>query len=314
MDGYKFLINNEPFYLTGFGMHEDIQVIGKGHNDANMLHDFELLKWIGANSFRTSHYPYSEDAMDYADEQGIVIIDETPAVGLRLTPDSVMPGVFFPGSFGPDYLNDETQSFHAQVIRELITRDKNHPCVVMWSVANEPASHQDGAYEYFAPLFDLVRELDPTRPVSFVNQYEAQPALCHVSTLCDVLLLNRYYGWYTQTYNLPEAEKAMRDEFDQWTAMGKPIIITEYGVDTLSGLHNVVPTLWTEEYQIQYLELYHKVFDSYESIVGEQIWNFADFATEQGLLRVGRNHKGIFNRDRTPKSSAFYLKKRWTGR
>jgi beta-glucuronidase len=37
------------------GKHEDIPVIGKGHNDAYLLHDFELLKWIGANSFRTSH-------------------------------------------------------------------------------------------------------------------------------------------------------------------------------------------------------------------------------------------------------------------
>ena len=56
VDGIRFLINDEPYYFTGFGKHEDIPVIGKGHNDPFMLHDFELLKWIGANSFRTSHY------------------------------------------------------------------------------------------------------------------------------------------------------------------------------------------------------------------------------------------------------------------
>ena len=81
VDGIRFLINGEPFSFTGFGKHEDIAVIGKGHSDAFMLHDFELLKWIGANSFRTSHYPYSEDVLDYADRQGMVIIDETAAVG-----------------------------------------------------------------------------------------------------------------------------------------------------------------------------------------------------------------------------------------
>ena len=48
------------------------------------MHDFELLDWIGANSFRTSHYPYSEDVLDYADRHGIVIIDETAAVGLNM--------------------------------------------------------------------------------------------------------------------------------------------------------------------------------------------------------------------------------------
>ena len=61
-------------------------MIGKGHSDAFLLHDFELLKWIGANSFRTSHYPYSEDVLDYADRQGIVLIDETAAVGLEHGP------------------------------------------------------------------------------------------------------------------------------------------------------------------------------------------------------------------------------------
>ena len=58
---HPFLINGEPFYFTGFGKHEDIAVVGKGHNDAYLVHDFELLDWIGANSFRTSHYPYSEE-------------------------------------------------------------------------------------------------------------------------------------------------------------------------------------------------------------------------------------------------------------
>ena len=50
VDGIRFLINGEPFYFTGFGKHEDLPVIGKGHNDAHLVHDFELLKWIGANS------------------------------------------------------------------------------------------------------------------------------------------------------------------------------------------------------------------------------------------------------------------------
>jgi beta-glucuronidase len=83
VDGIRFLINGEPLYFTGFGKHEDLPVIGKGHNDAYLLHDFELLKWIGANSFRTSHYPYAEDVLDYADRQ-VVLIDETAAVGLNM--------------------------------------------------------------------------------------------------------------------------------------------------------------------------------------------------------------------------------------
>jgi beta-glucuronidase len=89
--GSQFLINNKPFYFTGFGKHEDTPIRGKGHDSAYMVHDFQLMKWIGANSFRTSHYPYAEEVLDYADRQGIVVIDETAAVGLNL---GVASGLF----------------------------------------------------------------------------------------------------------------------------------------------------------------------------------------------------------------------------
>jgi beta-galactosidase/beta-glucuronidase len=58
---------------------------------------------------------------------------------------------------------------HAQAIRELVARDKNHPSVVLWSIANEPESDTEGAENYFKPLFELTKELDPSRPVAFVN-------------------------------------------------------------------------------------------------------------------------------------------------
>lgn len=59
------------------------QIRGKGVDYALIVKDFSLLKWLGANSFRTSHYPYAEEIMDMADKEGIMIIDESPAVGLR---------------------------------------------------------------------------------------------------------------------------------------------------------------------------------------------------------------------------------------
>ena len=72
--GAEFLINGEPFYFRGFGKHEDSPVRGKGHDPAYMVHDFHLMRWAGANSFRTSHYPYAEDVLEYADRHGIVVL------------------------------------------------------------------------------------------------------------------------------------------------------------------------------------------------------------------------------------------------
>jgi beta-glucuronidase len=155
VDGIRFLINGEPFYFTGFGKHEDLPVIGKGHSDAYLVHDFELLKWIGANSFRTSHYPYSEEVLDYADQRGIVIIDETAAVGLNMGLGGGIFGSQGYQTFSPDTANDATREVHAQAIRELMARDKNHPSVVLWSIANEPESDTEGAEKYFQPLFEV---------------------------------------------------------------------------------------------------------------------------------------------------------------
>jgi beta-glucuronidase len=313
VDGTRFLINGEPFHFTGFGKHEDIPVIGKGHEDAYLLRDFELLDWIGANSFRTSHYPYSEAVMEYADRRGIVVIDETAAVGLNMGLGGGIFGAQGYVTYSDETVNDTTREVHAQAIRELVARDKNHPCVVLWSIANEPESDTEGAERYFEPLFTLTRELDPTRPVGFVNVMLAPYGKCRVSQFGDVLMLNRYYGWYVDTGDLAAAERAWEEELRGWASEGKPIVITEYGADTYPGLHALPPVPWSEEYQAEYLAMNHRVFDRIDAVVGEHIWNFADFATVSGTARVGGNKKGVFTRDRQPKQVAQDLRRRWRG-
>jgi beta-glucuronidase len=306
----KFLINQKPFYFKGFGKHEDTPIHGRGFNEAANILDFGLMRWIGANSFRTAHYPYSEELMRLADREGIVVIDETPAVGLHLN---------FMMIFGGERKRKtwkELQTFehHQDIIRELINRDKNHPCVVMWSIANEPASEEEGAMEYFKPLVELAKELDPQkRPVTIVTHLGATPDTCKVAELVDVLALNRYYGWYTESGDLELAKVKLREEFVGWQKRcpGKPIIMTEYGADTVAGLHDVDPVMFTEEYQVEFLRANHEVFDEFEEFVGEHVWNFADFSTSQGILRVQGNKKGIFTRERKPKSAAHALRSRW---
>jgi beta-glucuronidase len=310
--GNQFLINGEPFYFTGFGKHEDTPVRGKGHDDAYLVHDFALMKWMGANSFRTSHYPYAEEVLEYADRQGIVVIDETAAVGLNYS----IVGGFFGGpvlpTYGPDSVNEQTQAAHAQAIRELVARDKNRPSVVLWSIANEPETGVDEAREYFEPLAALTRELDPSRPVTFVNMMMAPAGVDKIADLFDVICLNRYYGWYVNTGDLVAAEQGLEAELRAWEQLyDKPIIMTEYGADTVAGVHSALPVPWTEEYQAAYLEMNHRVFDRIDSFVGEQVWNFADFQTAVGIIRVDGNKKGVFTRDRKPKAAAHVLRSRW---
>jgi beta-glucuronidase len=199
-----------------------------------------------------------------------------------------------------------------EVIRELVARDKNHSCVVLWSIANGPESDTPASRESFATLAAQTRALDPSRPVGFVNVMLALPAKDVVTDLFDVVMLNRYYGWYVNTGDLENAEQAFEAELTAWAEKcDKPIIMTEYGGDTQPGLHSVLPTVWAEEYQVELLAMSHRVFDRFDAVVGEQVWNFADFATVPGVMRVGGNKKGVFTRERNPKAAAHLLRRRW---
>lgn len=313
--GSKFLINDKPFYFKGYGKHEDTFPAGRGLNLPMNIKDISLLKWQGANSFRTSHYPYSEEMMRLCDLEGIVVIDETPAVGVHL---NFGGGANFKNgkkvnTFDPIHEGGiRTFNHHMDVVNDLITRDRNYACVVMWSLANEADSAGPGAYEYFKPIFDLAKSIDPQkRPCTIVGMQVNDNEQDCTLRLSDVYCLNRYYGWYVMGGDLTTAEKLMREEMDFWQSQDKPFMLTEYGADTVNGMHDTLPVMFTEEYQIEYYKMNNKVLDGLSNCVGEQVWNFADFATSQGIMRVQGNKKGIFTRERRPKMVAHYLRERW---
>lgn len=307
--GEQFLINGKPFYFKGFGKHEDSNVHGRGLDEVLNVKDISLMKWMGANSFRTSHYPYAEEMMYLCDREGIVVIDETPAVGVNLN-----FGAASGGNAKDTYQILRTHQHHRDVLQDMICRDKNHPCVVMWSIANEADTTvcADEAVEYFLPLYELTHQLDPQhRPATIVglqNDYTKDKIL----PMMDVICLNRYYGWYLYGGDLPAAQQALGLELNYWAKLKKPVMFTEYGADTVAGLHTATPSMFSEEYQVEFYKAIHAVVDKYSCFVGEQTWNFADFATVQGIMRVDGNKKGVFTRDRRPKMAAHHLRERWT--
>jgi beta-glucuronidase len=316
IQGTELLINGTPVYLKGFGKHEDSDIVGRGFQMGVMKRDFELMKWIGANSFRTSHYPYSEEIYQMADREGFLIIDEVAAVGFFESLMNFMDASqgtkksFFDHETIPELLQN-----HKNAITDLINRDKNHASVIAWSLFNEPDSTSEKALPYFEEIFKLAHDLDvQKRPRTFANIMMATPDKCRCYQLCDMMAFNRYYGWYVMGgYEMSDGGVAFRKELDEWKEIAgdKPWIITEYGADTYPGEHKLPSVMWSEEYQKEYLDTMHQIFDEYDNIKGEQVWNFADFQTTEGIMRVNGNKKGIFTRQRQPKETAWYFKKRW---
>ncbi len=310
ISGGEILLNGRPVRLRGFGRHEDFFASGRALNLPLLVKDYDLLRWTGANSYRTSHYPYSEEEMMLADREGFLIIDETPAVSLQFdTEDNVT----------------ERLRMALQQTEELITRDKNHPSVIMWSVANEPmlpdafATLAEGqpdpappeTVDFFRTLLDRARHLDPTRPATLVGVMGGPDEWL---ALADVICINRYYGWYVLAGRLDEALAALERELDAlWQAHGKPILITEFGADTVAGLHANPPVMWSEEYQAELIRGYLDVAARKPFVAGMHVWHFADFAAVQSTGRVGgTNLKGVFTRTRTPKMAAHLLREYWT--
>lgn len=311
----QFLVNDKPVYFKGFGKHEDSYVNGRGFNEAVNLMDLNLMKNVGANSYRTAHYPYSEEMMRLSDRMGFLVIDEVPAVGLFANFTAALSmnsGGTKPIKTWEFY---QTMENHKLALKELVARDKNHACVVLWSVANEPDGAGEGADKYFEPLVKNVKELDPQkRPTTVVNIMMATPEQDLISPLIDVLCLNRYYGWYLNHGDIEGARVGLRKELKEWQEKypDKPIIMTEYGADTLPGYHSNWDVPYTEEYQERFHQMSHEVFDELENFVGEHVWNFADFETNSyALIRIQGNHKGLFTRDRNPKSIVKLFRNRW---
>ncbi len=295
VQGDRLLLNGEPIHLTGFGRHEDFPVNGRGYNPAVIVKDYAILQWVGANSFRTTHYPYSEEMMDLADRLGFLVIDETPAVGLFFAEQGL----------------DRRLELCRQYTRELIERDRNHPSVIAWSLANEPHSKRPAAKAFFRELYDLAKSLDSTRPATLVST--VNPGQEEAFEFMDFLCLNRYYGWYTNYGDLDTAVERLKAEVEQLHALyPKPLVLTEFGADTIPGHHAQPPEMFSEEYQAEMLERYILALREYPFVAGEHVWNLCDFKTGQAVHRVGGfNYKGVFTRDRRPKMAAHKLRELW---
>jgi beta-glucuronidase len=294
VDGDRLLLNGQPIYLTGFGRHEDFPVVGRGLLPAVMVKDYALLEWIGANSFRTSHYPYSEEMLTLADRLGFLVIAETPAVGLYFREDGL----------------ERRRELCLQYVRELVTRDKNHPSVILWSVANEPHSKPPHAKPFFRELYAEAHALDGTRPVTLVSTIGlAEEAF----EFCDVVCMNRYFGWYTQGGDISAGMRLLSEDLDALhREYGKPLILTEFGADAIAGTHAQPPEMFSEEYQAELIVRTIEVLRQKPYVVGEHVWNLCDFKTSQGIVRPGGlNHKGVFTRDRRPKLAAHRLRELW---
>ncbi|MGI6279874.1 MAG: beta-glucuronidase [Acutalibacteraceae bacterium] len=293
IEGDNFLLNGRPVFFKGFGKHEDFFITGKGTNNAVNVKDFYLLDWIGANSFRTSHYPYDEQLLSAADRHGFLVIAETPFVGLN-----------------ERMYRDDICDKALTVIEEMIARDKNHPSVVMWSLANEPDASSPQAEKFFKRMAECARKLDPSRPITYVAHMEPENNVGY--KYYDMVCINKYYGWYLGPGQIDETLDDFRSCIERFRkAFGKPVILSEFGADAIAGMHTDPPQMFSEEFQVEMVTKQYAEIKKLNYCIGAHVWAFADFRANQTTSRIIFNRKGVFTREREPKMLAHVLRRLW---
>lgn len=178
------LLNGRPYRIRGLCRHETFGALGAALNLAATKRELTMAKTMGANAIRTAHNPFSPEFYDLCDEMGFLVKDEAFDEWRR--PDTEMSYSRF--------FDDEWEKDLADFIR----RDRNHPCVVLWSVGNEIKDHNEGPDG--GPLTEkmvaLVHSLDRSRPVTAALNTPKVAYTNGVMAALDVVGLNYNAGWF----------------------------------------------------------------------------------------------------------------------
>nr|WSW71116.1 DUF4981 domain-containing protein [Streptomyces sp. NBC_00995] len=218
-------INGQPVTFRGTNRHEMHPERGSALNRADLVEDITLIKRLNINSVRTSHYPNNPLWLELADEYGLYLVGETnlETHGIR---DRYPAG------------RDDWTEACVDRAQNMVHRDKNHACVVIWSLGNEA-----GSGNAFRAMHDWIRSYDPTR----VIQYEGDdgPATSDIRS---------------RMYESPSrVEARARDTSDT-----RPYVMIEYAHSMGNSTGN--------------FKEYWDVIRRYDVLQGGWIWDFADQA------------------------------------
>ncbi len=284
-----FIINGKETPLRGVSRHQDMLYKGNALTKEDHYHDAELIKELGANTIRLAHYQHNQYFYDACDELGFAVWAEIPFISVfNQNPDA--------------HQNCISQ------MKELITQNFNHPCIMFWGISNEIliGGISDQLVENHKELNDLVHKMDPTRLTTMAH-VTMTPVDSPIHNITDVESYNHYFGWYGGKV---EDNGPWLDNFHKVhpeICLG----MSEYGCEGIITYHGPNPQCkdYSEEYQALYHEHMAKVFDERPWIWSSHIWNMFDFgcaARNEGGV-AGRNNKGLMTIDRKTKKDAYYI-------
>jgi len=290
--GKDLFLNGEPLELRGYNRHEFHPNFGPSTPALQMWQDIRLMKSMGCNFVRGSHYHQDQRFLDLCDELGLLVWEEN--LGWQQREESFKH---------PDY-----PALHDKALRSMVDFSFNHPSIIMWGFLNECDSHQEYSRALIERSVNTLRSLDCQRLITYASNHPLEDLSFD---LVDIICINMYPGWYGAV-GVEDPTSLVRPRLEQVTesidARGhgdKPMMISEIGAEALYGWRDMHEDFFTEQYQARLLKEACEAVLGHERFCGICLWHFSDARTYSAGLAIGRprtfNNKGTFDEYRRPK-------------
>lgn len=278
-----FLLNGCPVKLKGTNLHQDHAGVGTGIPDRLWRYRIEKMKSMGSNAIRTSHNPVSPAMLDLCDRMGMLVIEENRLMGI----------------------NKE----HVDLLERMIKRDRNHPCIILWSIGNEEWALEgnERGLRITQSMSEYVHQLDSTR-LTTQGTAGGRVSLFGV----DV----KGYNYLRQN----PIDEYHREHPDWYAPVGSEETSgcgtrNVYYTDSLRGW--MAPINRTAEDDNRIVNAMARGWQFYHErpwLAGLFYWTGLDYRGEPNpmLYPATGSQFGIFDYCGFPKDEAFYLKSWWT--
>lgn len=264
VDGTLVTINGKRVFFKGVNTQDTHPAYGRAIDAATMLRDLTLMKRANINTVRTSHYPRQPKMYAMMDAMGFYVMDEADVECHESWIDHT-PHLTDDKSWSPQYVDRSTR---------MVGRDRNHPCVIFWSLGNESG---DGVC--FADAYNAVKALDPSRPIHYEGTFNvgySSGAGTNTNQHSD--LFSDMYPTLSQVKNRAQGQNTY----------GKPYFLCEYAHAMGQAVGN--------------LKDYWDVIESSTSVIGGCIWDWVD----QAIYDVTQLNSGVKEKNDFPLWTAGY--------
>lgn len=277
-----FFLNGRPLKLKGVNMHQDHPGVGAGIPDALQVYRLKELKKFGCNAYRSSHNPMTPEMLDACDSLGILVIEENRLTGV----------------------NEE----HVRLLKRMIDRDRNHPCIILWSVGNEEwgIEWKESGTRIAATMREYCHRFDPTRPMTVASS--SGPAILIPADVAGYnYILQNPVEQHRKDYS---GRRALGSE--ETTGCGTRGIYFDDRDKGHMVAHNRKPN--GPDSLLNCIGRGWKFYDERPYLAGLFYWTGFDYRGEPNPMKFPATGSqfGILDYCGFPKDEAWYLKSWWT--